>query len=479
MTVKKPVLFNRQAHADLLSALLADDSVYGAIHDLVHPDDIDLADDARHHYLLKAVFAVGAEHKPTTRSNVAEWILRHNLSDLVTLDYIDQLDRDGYPAIIRAAIDNASIIRRHAVHRTMLRIVETSLHSMYSSPSTIDAEIQTMQESLAKSRILHSDYDPLIRNWNWREWVEQTAVVYPSRLAWFNQKAEGFQAAKIHGLIAPPKRRKTTMLRNILFDAFMDGTPITWFTVDGTKGQALWEWVKMLAIKIMMDAGKPQFIKRGQFQIDQWKFPKRNNTERGKEPLFTPDQFWALGEAEKIYRASELGLYDTSTGFKDIERMKQIIHRDYTLRHAKLKDHKASILVVDFIQRLRGARTKKGWNDSDFEQVTADLTEIAQMYEMTTFIVSQPTASSRMEQKANQSVYEKTINDRGGGALLEALDFQWTLDYDKQKPETMKLQLLEARDADVGEIEYVLHPASGLILNPEYTGTTYNTVDGY
>ena len=229
----------------------------------------------------------------------------------------------------------------------------------------------------------------------------------------------------------------------------------------------------MLATRVMLERNCPKIVKFKGVDTNQYTLSDRGLPVR----LRTKDQHEAIEAARDILRKSKMRMYDSRAGFKTLSKLSSLLQRDITLEHSQRRDDHASILVVDYIQKIRTGQSKKSWNESDLEMSCDIIGNIAQANLMTAFILSQPKRGSNAR---DEDAVDIDIQDKGGDALLELCDFQWTLQYKKQEEadeHEMKLILLESRRAGTGEVTYQINPSSGLITNP-FEGT-YKPVEGY
>lgn len=474
---RKAVIYNAAAAEAVAGALLADEATIGRVRDLMNPDDVPASLD-KVHYVFKACWELNSTHKPVTVANVSDLLGRYGVADTVTYDYLYDLNKRAYSSVVRAAVDNATTVHAHAVRREASAKLYQAAQEIEADARDVNDVMNETNAEIQKIIIVQDKYNPSFADYDFLNDEDEKPSIR-SHLTWFNTKTGGgFAPAKIHALIAPPKRRKTTLVRNLAVPMLLPllgyedlyTTPISWFTVDGTWQQANKALWAMCASYIMLKDGVPedQILLR-----EQWLTKKNTHN-------FSEAEHKALTHFRKVKQKARLQMYDSSSGMKDLGKFQSLIHRDYLRHHAVGHNQGfASILVVDFIQRFRSADKKTGWQDNDFEKAVQVVTDVAQYYGMTAFILSQPTQASRNLQSADDKLEDVVINDKGGGALLESCDYQWTTFYDKTKPESMKVRLIESRGAAVGEMEYELLPSSGLFTNPHQTTDEYQSAEGY
>jgi len=474
---RKPVLYNAVAAEQVASALLADDTTIGRIRDLMSPDDVPAILD-RVHYVFKAAWELDKAHKPVNLATINECIARYGLQEQITNEYLYDLDKRGYRSTIAYAVENATIVRKHAVRRAIAKQLEQTQQQLESDEHDVELALAEMNKNIQSNIVIQDKYNPSFAEYDFLD-DEDESEAARSDIYYFNNKTGGgFQTAKIHAVIAPPKRRKTTFIRNLMMPLLVRlkdyehlyTAPISWFTVDGTWKQAnKGLWAMAASYIMMMNGVDPTTI-----QLREQLLSKSN--AHG----FTEDEHKALATFRRMKQKTRLQMYDSSSGMKNLDRFQSLIHRDYLKNHAiGHNEGFPSILVVDFIQRFRTDGKKTSWQDNDFERAVQVVTDVAQYYGMTAFILSQPTQSSRNEQSLDTKLEDVTINDKGGGALLEACDYQWTTYYDKTKPDVMSIRLIESRGASIGEMQYNIIPSSGLFINRDAGKHDYSAIEGY
>ena len=458
---------NMIAEEQWCSAVLADVSAYGATRDIVTPDDF-------YHPKPRAIAEAAAECiasnpvREPTRANIAERLLAKGLLDTaVKADYLQKLDDGGYPSIVTAAVENATTIRQHAQRREIIKTLRIVAEEIETTPDSLDAGVSSITDILNKVMTRSQrERDPSILAWLDEEDGDPPAGK-PTPLDWINGKAFGFGASMVHSITAPPKRRKTTLMRNLVLDALIDGTPVSWFTVDGTYKDANRALLAMLATRIMKEKNVPVV----QWTLSDRGLPQRMRTKEQHDAIEMARDLIRTAQANKSFR-----MYYSGDGFTALSRLQSLMQRDITMYHRDRGD-KASVMVIDYIQDLQFDGKRQSWNDSDFEQSCKVIGNLTRSNGLTTFILSQPT---RATGDSDDDVFDDdmaVIHDKGGGALLQLVDYGWTVKVHSERPDEMRVVLREVRRAKRGHIDYTLNPSSGLILNPNEG--TYKSVEGY
>jgi len=474
---RKPVLYNAVAAEQVASALLADTSTIGRIRDLMNPDDVPASLD-RVHYVFKAAWELDQDHKVVNMANVSELLLRYGVSDIISYDYLYDIDKRGYRSVVDAVEVNAKIVNQHAVRRNAILKLSQAMSEIETNERDVNEVMHEVNEDMQKIITVRNDsYNPSYADYDYRN-VPKKKPSAKTHLWFFNAKTGGGLApSKIHSVVSPPKQRKTTFLRNLALPLLVPmegyehlyGAPITWFTVDGTFQQASNALHAISASYIMCKDG----VNPDDIQIRESWVSSEN------EPRFTKEEYLALEKVRKFKKNARLNIYDTSTGMNDLGKLQNFIHRDYLQNHAKAQNEGfPSILIIDFIQRIRSSKKKVSWNDSDFELAVQGVVEVAQYYGMTAFILSQP-ASAAYYGKPKAKFEDKEMPSKGGAALRESCDFEWSTDQPEDDPNSMFLQLLVSRDALKGEMQYNIIPSSGLFINPSAGKHDYSAVEGY
>ncbi|MCC7017788.1 MAG: hypothetical protein IT564_11365 [Rhodospirillales bacterium] len=525
---------NRTAEEQINGACMADMAVWGKVTMLgLKPEHYD---DTRSRIVADAIWQCREGIKPveSTRANVWQRIVEAGKDSLVDENYLRRIDDEAYSYVINAAEEHARSVIGLYQAREAVKLLMNTLEAIRLEPGKTVDILGALTERATQITVAASmDIDYSMGYWA-RNRSQEVEIPQgkPCRFEFVNRKAFGQPPAMWNVLLAPPKRYKTTIMRNLLlndilgatpeyiaglyspdylrsrclnshgeFDfstidfSFLDPSPISWFTMDGTHKQAKSAIHAISATAMMQAWGMERFIDDTVFQ-NGVRVPVRNDLYNGityrsiEKNMRHPDQHLAIEFALALHQhANNVIIRDQSSGFPQISRMISYLHRDITLHHSKRGD-KPAILVMDYAQGVQNdmpARKNAGWADADLEVFVRKIPTIVRSNGVTAYVLSQPPGE---HVKDDDGIYDDDaayIKDMGGNALLRECDYGYTLkvrsenvssDTNPRETSTVKMVLRESRWSGRGNCEFDLIPANGLIVNPgKQKG--YQALEGY
>lgn len=361
------------------------------------------------------------------------------------LDVLQELQKQTNPQLVNEVLALADIIRQEAAQRRVA-LVTTSLSLeaarrpanldafVYDALKRLGAAVEGRADRASDLLTIGRDVDTLLAE-------EGGLVGVPTGLGWFTDRIGGFRPGDIVAMIAPYKMGKSRLTRNMILAAARAKHPVGVYLLEGNRTDFYLDTWAMLATEHL----------RRTLDDEQFASEAVLDGRHLRDSLRTPAQHRALQEARQDLDALApyLRICDGRDGITDLAKLEARLRRDLFLFHNEA-------VFIDHLQLVNAGR------HTIFENVSATvavLQRFAATEGVVTVIVSQ-------QNEAGIGVSDSySPNVKGGGDLAAASDYIFTLKYEGEKtPDLLTVKLKLSRRAQPGERDYVINPASGLVL---------------
>ena len=356
--------------------------------------------------------------------------------------YLRTLDDRAVESVVRAALDNARIIRMFYLARQVrdvsIRLVEkvesepheTEHYATKATKHVMDvlAQTGTNRREASVAAILQTQDDT-------------GSPFVPTGLAWLDSLIGGHRPGHMYAILGRYKGRKTTFARSLVLRALWEGMPVSWYTMDGTRLEVVNGFVAMMATYKMWQAGVPE---------SQWILGAKGLAKAYR----TKEQHEAIVWAQQELAQRPLRVYDAADGIQDVDKLETKLKRDIVL-------HDTQLWVADYVQKFRINTGKKHVGGFEQYEAAVDRFQALTTREQTTSVIL-----SQRNESANKNGSDDTAGAKYGGALPAAADYVMETSYDSDDaPTELPVRLTFSRYSGTGEIVYRIDPSSGLILN--------------
>jgi len=435
-------LQNKEAEEEYCSAIVADPYAIIMTKDAVAPKEFFYP---KTRAIVEAAWACLEQEPPLT---VTRATIKDRLQEMgqwesvISPAYLRQLDDAGTQTIVKAAIDNAGIVRTHARARRVrdagLLLAQRVEEKPWETDGITEKAARHMLEVLAQTGINKRDPSAKAIMAD----IDEDGIPFrPTGLNWLDRLLKGgHRRAQMYAILGQYKGRKTTFARSLVLKELLDGVGISWFVLDGTRQQVVNGFIAMLATHQLREWGVPE----SQYTLGSLGIPKS---------LRTAEQHEAIMKAQGMIGELHLRVYDGKDGVKDVDVLEAHLRRDILM-------YGTEVFVADFIQRfyVPDRRVKPG--TEQYEAVTERFATLTVREGLTSVVISQ------QNEEKNKNTGSSTAGAKGGAALPAAADFVIKTEYDsKEDKGTINVSLDYSRYSEEGDIQYKIEPNSGLIWN--------------
>ena len=425
-------LSNPVAEKDVLSALLADRSAIVPIMDIVKPDDFQ---DLKNKRLAEVIWEIYAANELINRASVINRVPESEVESA----YIASLAKSATDKAIREVQWNAKEVHRSAIMARIDDQLSITRKNLIDRDGTDDLgsfiEDAAIRIANVQDDVLERDASVQAIEKEESEPKEE-AVFWRTGLNWLDNLVGGATRGAVWVVAGPYKHRKSSFVRNIIYNLCEQGVSFDWFNLERSRVYHYQQMLAFVANKINIESGGHTPF------IDPTDIARRN---------FIEGQEMVVGMAKDRIRNWKLRIWDGRDGIASPEKVCAIVRRNIII-------NQVGAWCLDHIQR-------SGTEGTIFEKISHSMTVFANLAVETQtcgIVVSQLNeASVRSYGEKSQS-----FGAKGGGDIPAAADVGLTTFYDPQQdPHHMKIELKLSRDSGVASRLHEIEPMTGLILD--------------
>jgi replicative DNA helicase len=229
-----------EAEEEYCAALIGDEYAIVATRQDVLPQEFDFAQPRA---IVEAAHALLTSIPPQVVTRATLIVKLKELErwpQTVNERYLDYLDDKATSKVIRAAKDNAAIVRMYYQAREQASITQQAAEATLLEPHRV---IEIGADAAERILKLHANTgrvgdDPSPRSIRERSTQRQEAGI-PTGITWFDTHTGGLRRARLIGIQGQQKSRKTSLLANLLQQPLMNGHVVSIFEYDNTA-EEIW-----------------------------------------------------------------------------------------------------------------------------------------------------------------------------------------------------------------------------------------------
>lgn len=355
--------------------------------------------------------------------------------------------QSGYAQVVASqfnAEDNEQIYhhaRQLIKISQVIKVQEAGRKLQSVNLETIDEVLDEVSGNI-NSLSLPTERDPSAKSIDqelWSKISEGSYTVVPTGIDWIDRQLFGLWTGRNHWFVAPYKSRKTSLARNMVVHAAMQGFPVSFFAGEGQRDTFVLDCQVMLAVKKMLEDDPARF--------HNIRLSSDKVLLSPKHPL-SAEENEAMQYGRSLFSALPIYIYDQKDQITNLNTLTRLVRRD------KLERGVVSFWV-DYSQLF-------GQGNIYDRQSTFAL-------EFQALCAREDVAGCAISQKNEEGVKAKrdnySPNVKGGGDAPAAADILFVTRTDAEYDDRFYIELKLGRRAGQNTQMHRVHPSSGLICD--------------